>query len=209
MTDTTSGTRAREAAGTVTNEVTERASELKDTAAEHVGAVASEAKDQARNVMDQTRSELGRQLDEQGRRMGEAVRQASQQLQSMAGSGEPGVVTDLTRQLGDGLANVARTVEQDGVQGIADDLRSFARRQPGLFLAGAGIAGFLVARLLRSGAMSASSGSDGATDGSTSALGGTISAGEWSGDLAGEPAIAPPAPVGLGAAGSLGGTVAP
>jgi hypothetical protein len=209
MTETTSGTRAREAAGTVTNEVTERASELKDTAAEHVGAVASEAKDQARNVMDQTRSELGRQLDEQGRRMGEAVRQASQQLQSMAGSGEPGVVTDLTRQLGDGLANVARTVEQDGVQGIADDLRSFARRQPGLFLAGAGIAGFLVARLLRSGAMSASSGSDGAADGSTSALGGTISAGEWSGDLVGEPAIAPPAPVGLGAAGSLGGTVAP
>jgi|SRR5215213_5204984 len=209
MTETTSGTRAREAAGTVTNEMTERASELKDTAAEHAGAVASEAKDQARNVMDQTRSEVGRQLDEQGRRMGEAVRQASQQLQSMAGSSEPGMVTDITRQLGDGLANVARTVEQDGVQGIADDLRSFARRQPGLFLAGAGIAGFLVARLLRSGAMSASSGSDGPADGSTSALGGTISAGEWSGDMAGEPAIAPPAPVGLGAAGSLGGTVAP
>ena len=208
MTETTGGTRAREAAGTVTNEVTDRASELKDTAAEHVGAVASEAKDQARNVMDQTRSEVGRQLDEQGRRMGKAVRQASQQLHSMAGSSEPGVVTDITRQLGDGLESVARTVEQNGVQGIADDLRSFARRQPGLFLAGAGIAGFLVARLLRSGAMSASSGSGGA-DGSTSAPGGTISSGEWSGDMAGEPAIAPPAPVGLGAGGSLGGTVAP
>jgi Putative Actinobacterial Holin-X, holin superfamily III len=148
MTQTTGGTGAREAAGSVTNEATERASELKDTAAEHVGAVASEAKEQARNVMDQTRSEVTRQLDEQGRRMGQSVRQASDQLRSMAGNAEPGVVSDITRQLGDGLANVANTVEEGGVQGVAEQLRDLARRQPGLFLAGAGIAGYLTVVLL-------------------------------------------------------------
>jgi hypothetical protein len=204
MTETTGGTRTREAAGAVTNEMTERASELKDTATEHVGAMASEAKEQARNVMDQTRSELGRQLDEQGRRVGQSVRHASEQLRSMAGSAEPGLVSDVTRQLGDGLANVASTVEEGGVQGVADQLRGFARRQPGVFLAGAGIAGFLVARLLRSGAMSASAG-----NGRGSADRATSTADQWPGEIAAEPAIAPLAPVGLGAGGALGGTVTP
>jgi hypothetical protein len=208
MTETTGGTRAREAAGAVTTEVSDRASELKDSANEHVGAVASEAKEQARNVVDQTRSELGRQLDEQGRRMGKEMRRASDQLRSMAGSGEPGAVSDITRQLGDGLANVAQTVEQDGVQGIGDDLRKLARRQPGLFLAGAGIAGFLVARLLRSGAMTGSSGSNGSGPSPTSLPGASAGAVEPPRAMSADPAIAPPAPVGLGAGGALG-TVAP
>jgi hypothetical protein len=204
MTETTGGTRTREAAGVVTNEMTERASELKDTAAEHAGAVASEAKQQARNVMDETRGEIGRQLDEQGRRAGQAARHASEQLHTMADSAEPGVVTDITRQLGDGLANVAQSVEQGGVQGVADDLRRFARRQPGLFLAGAGIAGFVVARLLRSGAMS---GSNGNGRPSSSAM--RARTDQWPGEIRSDPAIAPQAPVGLGAGGTLGGTVTP
>jgi hypothetical protein len=91
------------------------------------------------------------------------------------------------------------------VQGVAEDLRRFARRQPGLFLAGAGIAGFVVARLLRSGAMSGSSG-DGRSSSTTTP---TRTADEWPGQIGTEPSIAPPAPVGLGAGGSLGGTVTP
>jgi chaperonin GroEL (HSP60 family) len=204
MTQTTGGTGAREAAGSVTNEATERASELKDTAAEHVGAVASEAKEQARNVMDQTRSEVTRQLDEQGRRMGQSVRQASDQLRSMAGNAEPGVVSDITRQLGDGLANVANTVEEGGVQGVAEQLRDLARRQPGLFLAGAGIAGFVVARLLRSGAMSGAG-----TNGGSASTTPPRTTNEWPGVIGTEPSIAPPAPAGVGAGGALGGTVTP
>jgi hypothetical protein len=207
MAETNEATRPRDAAGAVTNEAAERAAELKDTASEHVGAVASEAKEKARNVMDQTRSEVGHQLDEQGRRAGKVVRHASEQLHSMAESAEPGVVTDLTRQLGDGLENVARTVEQGGVQGVADDLRRFARRQPGLFLVGAGVAGFVVTRLLRSGAMSAASG-NGSSSGQTPTPASSTT-GDWPGEIGTEPSIAPTPPVGLGAGGALGGTVTP
>jgi hypothetical protein len=204
MAEPSTETRPRDAAGAVTNEVSERASELKDTATEHASAVAAEAKEQARTVFDETRGEVTRQLDEQGRRLGEAVRTASEQVRSMADRGEPGVVSDVTRQIGDGLANVARTVEEGGIQGVADDLRQFARRQPGLFLAGAGIAGFLVARLLRSGAMSGSGGNGQTRDATPSQT-----AADWPGEMGTEPAIAPSPPIGLGAGGALGGTVTP
>jgi hypothetical protein len=40
-------------------------------------------------------------------------------------------------------------MDQRGVEGVLDDVRSFARRRPGVFLLGAGIAGFAVGRLVR------------------------------------------------------------
>jgi hypothetical protein len=43
----------------------------------------------------------------------------------------------------------AGRLEQGGVQGIGEDLTSFARRRPVLFLAAAGVAGFAVTRMLR------------------------------------------------------------
>jgi hypothetical protein len=146
----------REAASHVKDQVAEQGTQLKDTATQHAGAVAEEAKAKARSVVDDTREEVGKQLDEQGRRLGETVRTTSDQLRSMADRADPGMVADVTRQIGDKLSSVADTMQRDGVQGVADDLRSFARRQPAVFLAGAGIAGFFVARLLRSGAASAS-----------------------------------------------------
>jgi hypothetical protein len=56
----------------------------------------------------------------------------------------------VTRHLADTSRHVATRLEEGGVQGVGDDLRRFARRQPGLFLAAAGLAGFVVTRMLRS-----------------------------------------------------------
>jgi hypothetical protein len=69
----------------------------------------------------------------------------------MAGAAEPGLLTDVTRQLADAADRTGGRMEQGGLQSVADELRSFARRQPGVFLLGAGLAGFLAARLLRAG----------------------------------------------------------
>jgi hypothetical protein len=40
-------------------------------------------------------------------------------------------------------------LEEGGLQGVGDDLRTFARRQPALFIAATATAGFVITRLLR------------------------------------------------------------
>jgi hypothetical protein len=70
------------------------------------------------------------------------------------------------------------------VQGVGGDLRRFARRQPGLFLAAAGVAGFVMTRMLRN-----AQGDNGITHQQTSA-----------------PSLStqPPAPVPMGVGAPLG-----
>jgi len=140
---------AKDAASRATEAVSSQASELKDAAKDHAGAVVTEAREQARNVMNDARDQLQQQADQQARRAGDGLHAASDQLRSMADAGQPGVVTDLTRQLAGGLERVSDRIGEGGLKAVGDDLRSFARRQPGLFLLGAGVAGFLAARAIR------------------------------------------------------------
>jgi hypothetical protein len=50
------------------------------------------------------------------------------------------------------LAGLASRVEEGGISGIADDLASFARRRPLVFLGAAGFLGFAIGRVVRSAA---------------------------------------------------------
>jgi len=151
QTDSESGS-ARQAASDVKQEAAHQGSQLKETATEHAGALAGQAKEQARNVLDDTRVELQRHADIQGRRLGQSLGSAGHQLHSMAAAGEPGLLKDMVHQLADGLSRVADTIDRGGIEALTDDIRTFARRQPGAFLFGAAAAGFATARLLRFGA---------------------------------------------------------
>jgi len=145
----TSSTRVPEQAQATKGEALNQASDLKDTALEHVGALTDDAKNKATNVAHDVRRELETQGDTQAKRAASALHSVGSQLHDMADSAQPGTVTDVTRQLADKSRQVATRLEEGGVQGVGDDLRRFARRQPGLFLAAAGIAGFVVTRVLR------------------------------------------------------------
>jgi len=151
---------ARQATSDVKQAAADQGSQLKETATEHASALAGQAKEQARNVIDDAREELQRQADTQGRRLCQSLGTAGHQLRSMAESGEPGLVTDMVRQIADGFTRVADTVDRGGVQALTEDVRAFARRQPGVFLFGAAAAGFVTARLMRAGATYASTDSD-------------------------------------------------
>ena len=100
------------------------------------------------------RRELESQGDVQAKRVASTLHDVGSQLDDMAASGQSGPVTDVTRQLADKTRQVASRLEEGGVQGVGDDLRRFARRQPGLFLAAAGVAGFVVTRVLRNASLS-------------------------------------------------------
>jgi len=52
------------------------------------------------------------------------------------------------------MQHYASALRQRGPEGVLGDVRSFARRRPGMFLLAAGIGGFAIGRAVRAGAMS-------------------------------------------------------
>ncbi len=68
----------------------------------------------------------------------------------MADGAEAGPLSETTRQLAGATDRLAGRLEEDGIHGVADDVRAFAQRQPVVFLLAAGAAGFVVTRMLRS-----------------------------------------------------------
>jgi hypothetical protein len=55
-------------------------------------------------------------------------------------------------------------MEQGGPEGVIQDVAGFARRRPGMFLAGAAGIGFVVGRLVRAGAANHSENGSSASD---------------------------------------------
>lgn len=52
----------------------------------------------------------------------------------------------MVRHLADGGERIADQLHEHGPEGFLDEVKEFARRKPGLFLAGAALAGFAVSR---------------------------------------------------------------
>jgi len=143
----------------VREQAVEQAHELKDTSVEHVSAVAQDAKEKAINVGHDVRRELENQGNEQARRLATTLRDTGRQLNDMADGADPGPLGQATRQLAVGTDRLAGRLEEDGIHGVAEDLRAFAQRQPIVFLFAAGAAGFVVTRMLRSAGASSSASS--------------------------------------------------
>jgi len=131
------------------DEAADRVHDLTAQTAEHVGAVKDDAKEKALGVAHQVRRELETQGDAQTKRVASTLQDVGGQLRGMADAGEGGPVAEVTRKLADKSQEVAQRLEDGGMSGLGDDLRDFARRQPGVFLAAAGVAGFVVTRVLR------------------------------------------------------------
>ena len=157
MADTTAGIDSGSQVQAAKDEAVERVHDLTATTAEHAGAVKDEAKGKALDVAHDVRRELESQGDVQAKRVASTLHDVGSQLNDMAANGQPGAVTDVTRQVADKSRQLASRLEEGGVQGVGDDLRRFARRQPGLFLAAAGVAGFVLTRVLRNASLSQSS----------------------------------------------------
>jgi hypothetical protein len=150
---------------------TERATAVKDRAAEQAGQVTATVKSQAAGLAEEA-AQQGRvvverareQMLAQGReRAGEAARSLhglTDELEALA-DGRPGDaprVAGYVRSVAGRTGDVANRLETDGLDGLLTDVTRFARRRPAVFLLAAGAAGFVVGRAVRSGAMSASNG---------------------------------------------------
>ena len=127
--------------------------------------VASDVRDQARGLLTETRTQVEDQSRTQRDRLVETIRTFSDDLDDMAAQQRGGLASDAARE----VANRARSFGQqlDGREPteLLDGLRSFARRRPGMFLAGSVIAGVVVGRFLRGSREAASANDD--TSGTT------------------------------------------
>lgn len=155
------GSSAKETAAAAAGAAKQQASEVKDAAAqagqhvtavakEQAGSVASEAGQHAKNLLSQSRSELKSQASSQQQRVAGGVRSLAEQLTSMSSNVEqPGVASDFAGQAAERVHSVAGWIEDREPAELLDELTTYARRRPMVFLGLAAGAGVLFGRLAR------------------------------------------------------------
>jgi uncharacterized protein YjbJ (UPF0337 family) len=176
---------AKEVAGTAAQE----AGHVVDTAKSEAGAVASEAKAQVKDLYAQTQGELKEQAAAQQKRVAEGLTTIGDELKSMANGAEnPGVAADIVQQVSARVSGAASWIGDRDPGSLLQEVKSYARRKPGTFIAVAAIAGLAVGRLTRALAESAKDEHDSASPQSAPVGGGVIT---------GVPPV-PPVPAELG-----------
>lgn len=130
--------------------------EAVSTAADEARHLAHEAKEQASTVLDRARDDVGAQLRDKGKEASEAMRRLADEFGCLA-SGRPDEAPrarEYVEMAEQRLNQMANRLDYGGPESAIDDIRGFARRHPGSFLAIAAGVGFGIARLARAGAAS-------------------------------------------------------
>jgi hypothetical protein len=122
-----------------------------DTAKQEARGVASETKYQVRNLADRVGSEVRSQASTQQHRAAGGIRDVGSQFSEMAtNSTQSGVARDVVENVGSRADSLANWLDQREPQDVLDEVKRFARRRPGVFLAIAAGAGVVIGRLTRS-----------------------------------------------------------
>jgi hypothetical protein len=145
-----------------TEKAKEQARELGHTAAQAGGGVAETAKEegrrvagettrQARTLYHATREELRSQAGDQQKRAVGGIRSVGSELRSMADQGgQEGPASGYARQAASKIDQVADWLESREPGALVTEVKEYARRNPGTFLAGAAILGVIAGRVTRS-----------------------------------------------------------
>jgi hypothetical protein len=142
---------AKGEAGTVKDTAVDAGRNVAGTAREQAANVTAEAKGQAKNLLGTVTEEVRNQGRTQQSRLAEAVHSVSKELGSMgAKSEESGPVSDLAQQASRKTGEVAHWLENKEPSDLLEDVRSFARRRPAMFLGICALAGVVAGRLGRS-----------------------------------------------------------
>lgn len=140
----------RDEASILASEAGREGRRVADVTRDETRAVASETKRQARRLADDARRELRDQAAVQQTRVAGGLRSVGGELSHMAdGSTEPGIATDVVREAGRRVDDVAHWLDQRDPGSLLQEVKMFARRRPGVFLAIAVGAGVVAGRLTR------------------------------------------------------------
>lgn len=139
----------REEASGVAQSAAQSTQHLAHEAKSQAREVAHEAKSQVKDVFGQTRAGLADQASTQQSRVASGIRTFGSDLGSMADSSQGGLAADIARQVAGRTDSVASWLEAREPADLLEEVKTFARRNPGTFLAIAVGAGVLAGRLTR------------------------------------------------------------
>ncbi|GAB3898544.1 hypothetical protein GCM10029964_083110 [Kibdelosporangium lantanae] len=126
------------------------AQENAESVGEQVKNVASETAGQARDLWHEGRQQLAEQVRQGQRKAANGLHTLADQLDQMYdGSDESDFGQKVVRQAAEQTRQAASWLERRRPGDLLDEVRTFARRNPGVFLAGAALAGVLVGRITR------------------------------------------------------------
>jgi hypothetical protein len=143
-----------------------------DVAREQASGVAAEAGRQGRDLLQQARGQLEEQAAQGQQRLANRLLSLSDELRSMAdASGQGGMAADLAHQVASRVRDAGQWLGDRKPGQVVDEIQSFARRKPAVFLTLAAGAGLVAGRLTR-GLKDASSDNSAAAPAATQGRGG-------------------------------------
>jgi uncharacterized phage infection (PIP) family protein YhgE len=143
---------AKDEAKNVQQTAVQAGSQVASTATDQAKEVVQETQRQAKDLLDQGRTQVRQQAISQQQKAGQSLSSLAQELRGLAdgtSSGAPGPARDLLQQGAGLVENLAGKLQNREPAELLDEVRSFARRKPGLFLLGAAAAGVLAGRMTR------------------------------------------------------------
>lgn len=144
-------TAAKEQAGQVGRTAADAGGTVAQTTKEQAQNVVGEAKQQARDLAGEARTQVRDQAGTQKSRAVEQLRALGGELDGMAQQGgQSGLATEVARQVAQRTQTLADHLDRHEPAELLDQFRSFARRRPMAFLAGAALAGVVAGRLTKS-----------------------------------------------------------
>jgi hypothetical protein len=121
-----------------------------DVAREQASGVAVEAGRQGRDLLQQAQGQLEEQAAQGQQRLANQLLSLSDELRSMAdASAQSGMAASLASQAASRVRNAGQWLDDRRPGQVADEMQSFARRRPAVFLALAVGAGLVAGRLTR------------------------------------------------------------
>ena len=152
-------TAAKEQAGQVGQTAAQAGGQVAQTTKEQAANVVGEAKQQARDLAGEARTQVSGQAGQQKGRAVEGIRSLAGELDDMAQQGgQSGLATEVAKQVASRAHGLADHLDRHEPAELLDQVRSYARRRPVAFLAGAAVLGVLAGRLTRNLASSDDSG---------------------------------------------------
>jgi hypothetical protein len=141
---------AKDQAGQVADTAKEVGAHVVGTVQEQAGQVTAQAGRQAKQLLAQAQSEVNEQAAATQQRVAQGLHALADELTGMAkNSDQDGPATDVARQAADRAHQAAAWLADRDPGTLLDEVRSFARRKPGTYLAVALGAGVLAGRLTR------------------------------------------------------------
>jgi len=127
-----------------------RVTEATQTVQSEAKDLADKAKTEAQSAFRQVVDDAKAHADEQSSKLAESLRHGSEDMRAMANATDDGSLPATLAREGARVADrLASSLDRGGIDGALAEVRSFARRSPGVFLFGAAAAGFVMGRVVR------------------------------------------------------------